>query len=159
MFKIEFKPFSFFNPKSKQNMKHAKFSAILGRDVKVGEILNAEDLTKISAHLGDAPTEATTTENAGASNATENVVEQKESTQNPAETSDLSAMITAAVTAAVQPVQAQIATISQRLETVEGKAGAETTQNPVVTGDAKKVHSWENPNSPINQKIANDLGE
>jgi hypothetical protein len=159
MFKIEWKIGNFFNTKNKHQMKHAKFSAILGRDVKVGEVLSEADLTKISQALGETENDSQDAGANGEENPEGSTSTEQNSTQKPApETADLSATISAAVQSAMAPIQNQLTEMSTRLKVVEGSAGADKTGNPVVTGDAKTMHSWEDPNSPINQKIAADLG-
>jgi hypothetical protein len=166
--KIEWKQFKIFKPQNKHQMKHAKFSAILGRDVKVGETLNAEDLVKISAALGET-TETTQTETAGEGAAkTEEGAQAPEASATQAPNSPeatanpnaaLEASIASAVSASLAPINQKLTEMSARLAVVEGSAGAKETINPVVTGDAAQAHPWEDPNSPLNQKIAADLGE
>lgn len=159
--KIEWKQFrNLLTPKSKVNMKNAKLSAILGREVAVGEVLNADDTAKVEAHLASLDTAASTENPAtDAPAATE--------TEKPEANADMASLVSKAVSEALPtalqnalaPISQQLTDVSARLEVVEGKPGASATQNPVVTGTQEKINPWEDPNDPVNKKIAADLGE
>jgi hypothetical protein len=132
---------NFLTPKNKSNMKNAKLSAILGRDVNDGEVLSAEDVAKVTAALPD-PTE-TKSENAASNPKTEN------------QAVDFAAVLKAAL----EPMNATITKMSERLAVVEGSAGADATVLPKSDKGEEKVSSWLDTENSVNKQIAKDLGE
>lgn len=136
MFKIEWK---IFNPKNKQQMKNERMSALLGRDVKVGEVLSAEDFVKI--------------ENALANPANEEHPPEKE-TSPP----DLSQQIISAVNSAITPINKKLDQLTQKVELIEGNPGATTTTTPKNDGDDPILNSWEDPNNSVNKYASSLLG-
>jgi hypothetical protein len=146
--------FKVFNPKTNTKMKHAKFSAILGRDVNVGEALSAEDLETIAAAI-PSPTEtaSTATENGGAS-ATASV---EATTENPNQE------VLAAIQSLTQKVDQGLAAVNSRIDDLEGTAGAQeataTPQNGTENQGGEKVPSYLDPNNKLNQLIDESLGK
>ncbi len=136
MFKIEWK---IFKPKNKQKMKNERMSALLGREVKVGEVLSADDFTKI--------------ENALSNPENQNNLPEKE-TGPP----DFSQQIISAVNAAVAPINTKLDQLTQKVELIEGNPGATTTTIPKNDGDDPILNSWEDPNNSVNKYASSLLG-
>ena len=127
-----------------------KLSEILGRDVKQGEVFSDQDLLRIENAIAKpaATTPAATT-------TTAEVVESATVVESQ---NDLSTQISSAVASAIAPLTETINSFNQRLDVVEGKPGADSTEAPKVSGDSKKLEAWEDPNSPLNKAIDKDLG-
>lgn len=164
MFGIEFKSFNFFNPKNKSQMKNAKLSAILGREVMVGETLNAEETAQVTAHLEslDANAGQGAANNGGGEGGSDNAsagtsASATQETVTP--NAELTAAIQQAVSAGLAPILQTVSEMNGRLQVVEGSAGASATDKPVTTGAEANVKPWEDPNSPINQQIEKDLAQ
>jgi hypothetical protein len=145
--------FKVFNPKTNTKMKHAKFSAILGRDVNVGEALSAEDLETIAAALPN-PIEATANvqENGGASA----TASAEATTENPNQE------LLTAIQSLTQKVDQGLAAVNSRIDDLEVSAGAPVAtaapQNGTETQGGEKVPSYLDPNNKINQLIDESLG-
>lgn len=144
-------------------MKDAKLSAILGRDVNVGYVPTAEEMLTILAAVPN-PTETTPENNAAATTtvATTEAPTQPvaEAQANPTQEVDLQATVTAAVTAALNPVTAQLADFSTRLGVIENSAGSTATTTPKVEGSAaNNEKSWESPENSTNKLAKSMIGQ
>lgn len=110
-------------------MKDVKLSAILGREVMVGEQLSAEDLQKIVAAVPDPIT-------AGA-----DASASEEETANQISQAQIDS-ITQSVTASVtQAIGQKLSGIESRIQNLEDKPGAKQTDTPAVNAvenDGKK---------------------
>lgn len=153
MFKIEWKRLNpFNNPKNQVKMKNEKLSAILGRDVNVGEALTAEETSLMEAHLaGQKP-------NSAAANDQGAPAAEQSANAEPTLAEQIASAVQSSVASALAPISEQLGSINSRLEIVEGKPAATTTDSPAVSGDEKAPQPWENENSPLNKQIAADLG-
>lgn len=134
-----------FNKKNKQMKKFENLSKILGREVDEKSTFTAEELEQIENHKADAPA------------ATLEVTE---------EAPDLEATVEAAVTSALKPmteklgqIEAKMDSVTERVETLEGSAGAQETQ--AVPGkenrSKEEVPAWEDPENPVNKAIDEKL--
>ena len=122
--------------------KHAKLSAILGREVTDATALTAADMALVEAALPSA-------DGGG---------------QQPAPAAgitkeDVAASVTAAVSAGLQPIQTELTSMKQRLEVVEKKPAADPAANPAVDGgEPAAKNAWDDPENPINKAASAALG-
>lgn len=124
-----------FNSEPQQNqqteMKNfQKISEILGREVNSESTLTSEEMETLNTAFA------------------ENVVAPvQEEVPVQAEAADLSAQITAAVSASVAPLQETISALEARLVTVEGTpAATATTTSPTAGAKAEEIPAWADPN-------------
>jgi hypothetical protein len=130
-----------FNSEPQQNqqteMKNfQKISEILGREVNSESTLTSEEMETLNTAFA------------------ENVVAPvQEEVPVQTEAADLSAQITAAVSAGVAPLQETISALEARLATVEGTPAAEATTATPVSGAAPTFENqpWLDPNNSLNK--------
>lgn len=141
------------------NQKMEKVSAVLGREVKEGDQLSAEDLGKIEASMTSATTEDPAEETPA--------LTQEEETPKATSTEEIARMISEsvgeAVAKSVNPLSEQLSAITGRLDAIEGTPGAsasEATPGAAQTAkEDKNVAAWEDPNSPGNAAVNNLLDQ
>lgn len=142
-------PMGLFSKNKKPiQMKNELYSRILGRDVKVGEVLSVDDLQKVQSHIEGLEHLADEKEEVVEETAQEQASTQRQESPNV----DLAAIVSAAVSAAVTPIASRLETIEETLE-IKPAAGATTTA-PVST-DASDFSQkpWEDPNRSYNKAI------
>jgi hypothetical protein len=118
------------NQQTEMNKKFQKISEILGREVNSESTLTSEEMETLNTAFA------------------ENVVAPvQEEVHVQAEAADLSAQITAAVSAGVAPLQETISALEARLATVEGTpAATATTTSPTAGAKAEEIPTWADPN-------------
>lgn len=138
-------------------MNYKNVSKIVGREITAENLntITAAEFAMINAKVPTAQSPEAT--NAPAATA-------PEATNAPATTSPEATTPEATANTGVTAEQIQgivdesLAPIMNRLDLLEKKPAAAATASPLVTGEQKPVHAWDDPENSINKALDERLG-